>query len=152
MLLSVFGKLGRIFHFYERRELFLDFQKERSSLRPLLISLSRFMQIIVEPILATFYRNTTEITSTGCMSVWDCGASDCKISLPFACLEPKPRSGTPHTPTWTVLPAGLCKQVLQHFAQDHQVLHQRPPGHQSAKPRMRICCSYCIFSSIRFNI
>lgn len=102
-----------------------------------------------QPILATFYRNTTEIISTGCMSVWDCGASDWKISLPFACLEPKPRSGTPHTPTWTVLPAGLCKLLYNIL---HRFCISVPPGHQSAKPRMTICCSYCIFSSICFNI
>lgn len=34
----------------------------------------------------------------------------------------------------------------------HRFCISVPPGHQSAEPRMRICCSYCIFSSICFNI
>lgn len=149
----MFGKLGRIFHFYERRELFLDFQKERSSLRPLLISLSRFIQIIVELRASPSSLRFTETPQ--------------RSFQPAACLceTVEPLTGgflfsllvlsQNHGQGLLTPPRGLFSPLAS-ANRLYNILHRFcvsvPPGHQSAKPRMRICCSYCIFSSICFNI
>lgn len=152
----MFGKLGRIFHFYERRELFLDFQKERSSLRPLLISLSRFIHtdhcgVEREPahpryVLQKHHRDPFNRLHV-CVRLWSLWLEDfSSLCLSWAKTTVRDSSLPPRGLFSPLASANRFYNVL------HRFCISVPPGHQSAKPRMRICCSYCIFSSICFNI
>lgn len=102
---------------------------------------------LAPPVCTTFYRGTIESRLTGCITIMlgGCRDSDRKsmqrvvkraeklirVSPPsisdFSHKHPQHYQRLHPPSSWTVLPAALCEEILQHQGQGSQILQQLHP-------------------------